>query len=155
MFPKIPLLLKRRVNALILLQILGNLMFGRLDVYAQHSNWMSPAYADTLTAPPNLPVLTFAQGKKLFQAQCVVCHGESGKGEGECGFGLSVQPGDLTDDYTRQETDGAIFWKITYGKAPMPSFINLLGEEQRWQLVFFIRELQIQTLEKQNSKARK
>jgi hypothetical protein len=32
------------------------------------------------------------------------------------------------------ESDGALFWKITEGKAPMTSYEKLLPEEDRWHL---------------------
>ena len=37
--------------------------------------------------------------------------------------------------------DGEIYWKITEGRKPMPSFKNQLSDEQRWQLVNFLRTL--------------
>ena len=37
--------------------------------------------------------------------------------------------------------DGEIFYQITQGRKPMPSFRNKLTEEQRWQLVIFVRSL--------------
>ena len=39
------------------------------------------------------------------------------------------------------ETDGEIFWKITMGKPPMSSYDELLTEDQRWQLVNYVRQL--------------
>jgi mono/diheme cytochrome c family protein len=36
-------------------------------------------------------------------------------------------------------TDGEIFYQITVGRRPMPSFKNRLTEEQRWQLTLLVR----------------
>ena len=36
-------------------------------------------------------------------------------------------------------TDGELFWKISEGHRPMPAFKNKLSEEERWQLVDYIR----------------
>ena len=36
-------------------------------------------------------------------------------------------------------TDGEIFWKISEGRAPMPGFKKQLSEEDRWQLVHYLR----------------
>jgi mono/diheme cytochrome c family protein len=44
-------------------------------------------------------------------------------------------------DGTNGMTDGEIFWKITEGRRPMPSFKKELTDEQRWQLVNFLRRL--------------
>jgi mono/diheme cytochrome c family protein len=36
-------------------------------------------------------------------------------------------------------TDGELFWKISEGHRPMPAFQGKLSEEERWQLVDYIR----------------
>jgi len=36
-------------------------------------------------------------------------------------------------------TDGELFWKISEGRRPMPEFKKRLTEEQRWQLVNYVR----------------
>jgi mono/diheme cytochrome c family protein len=40
-----------------------------------------------------------------------------------------------------QQTDGAIFWKLTEGKSPMPSWGESYSEEQRWQVINYVRTL--------------
>jgi mono/diheme cytochrome c family protein len=51
-------------------------------------------------------------------------------------------PADLTDSARMAAiTDGEIFYQITEGRRPMPSFKNRLTEDQRWQLVLFLRTL--------------
>lgn len=103
---------------------------------------MSPSWADTLVGP-NLTNPSFIQaGKSVYLGHCIVCHGANGKGDGESGFGLEVPPGDFTDAFTLNESDGALFWKITTGRGPMPPFLNKLSDNQRWQVVAYLRELQ-------------
>jgi mono/diheme cytochrome c family protein len=36
-------------------------------------------------------------------------------------------------------TDGEIFYQISEGRKPMPAFKRKLTEEQRWQLVLYVR----------------
>ena len=36
-------------------------------------------------------------------------------------------------------TDGEIFWKISTGNRPMPSYKGQLSESDRWELVSFLR----------------
>jgi mono/diheme cytochrome c family protein len=49
-------------------------------------------------------------------------------------------PSDLTDSAKMSNlTDGEIFYQITEGRKPMPSFKKKLTEEQRWQLVLLVR----------------
>jgi mono/diheme cytochrome c family protein len=42
-------------------------------------------------------------------------------------------------------TDGELFYEISQGRKPMPSFKKRLTEEQRWQLVLFVRSLSAST----------
>ncbi len=51
-------------------------------------------------------------------------------------------PSKFNDAHMMSEmTDGEIFWKMTEGRKPMPSFKKQLSDEQRWQLVNFVRTL--------------
>jgi len=69
------------------------------------------------------------------------CHGETGKGDGPKGADLKRKPGDLSHSKMGQQMDGELFWKITEGKTPMPSFETKLSEEERWEVVNYIRTL--------------
>jgi mono/diheme cytochrome c family protein len=49
-------------------------------------------------------------------------------------------PGNLTDaKHMSTRTDGELFYQISQGRKPMPSFKKRLTEEQRWQLVLLVR----------------
>jgi mono/diheme cytochrome c family protein len=51
-------------------------------------------------------------------------------------------PSDLTDPGKMSKlTDGEIYYQITEGRKPMPSFRKRLTEDQRWQMVVFVRSL--------------
>ncbi len=45
------------------------------------------------------------EGQALFQANCALCHGVSGKGDGASGAGLSPPPADLTMIASRNAGD--------------------------------------------------
>jgi len=40
-------------------------------------------------------------------------------------------------------TDGEIFYQITQGRKPMPSFRKKLTEDQRWKLVILVRSFAV------------
>lgn len=87
------------------------------------------------------------EGKKLFTAQCVSCHGETGDGETQMGKALKPPAGNLTDAKLHDAIgDDYIFWRVSEGggfapfKSAMTPFKNL-SEEQRWHLVAYVRSL--------------
>ena len=104
------------------------------------SGWQAPPEAKDLKNPVPANDSTLAAGKSLYTEKCVQCHGEKGDGLGSDAEMYSVPPSNFTDYHMMIEmTDGELFWKITEGRRPMPSFRKEFTDEQRWQLVNFIR----------------
>ncbi|MBW8049123.1 MAG: cytochrome c [Cytophagales bacterium] len=103
--------------------------------------WKAPAWTDTLTNPFANDVEVVEKGKKVYNKMCWTCHGKSGKGDGPAGASLNPKPKDHTSDKVQQQSDGALFWKITTGDSPMASYEKILTKEERWQLVSYIRTL--------------
>lgn len=101
--------------------------------------WMAPAEADSLFNP--IIEGNSSIGYKLFQQACAICHGNTGKGDGVAGIALKPRPANLTTDKVQEQSDGAIFWKISNGNSPMPTYENVYTEDQRWNIVKFIRTL--------------
>ncbi len=78
-------------------------------------------------------------GMNLYLERCQNCHGLNGDGKGPKAEELSVAPADFRDARTMAAiTDGELYWRITKGARPMPSF-QMLSEDERWQLVDYIR----------------
>ena len=103
-------------------------------------NWPVPEEAKKLKNPVPVTETSLAAAKALFIDKCAQCHGEQGKGDGPEAPMYSVKPADFTDAHMMEEmTDGEIFWKISEGRRPMPSFRKQLTEELRWQLVHYLR----------------
>ena len=108
--------------------------------------WEAPARAARKPNPVPADTKSLAQGKQLYVAACLPCHGLAGKGDGPAAAtlernGVRVRPGNLSDPKLWVETDGALFWKLTEGKTPMPAWAETLSEEQRWLIVNYIRTL--------------
>jgi putative copper export protein/mono/diheme cytochrome c family protein len=82
-------------------------------------------------------------GAALYQASCAGCHGPRGAGDGPDGRGLPRAPADLRAPHTAQHTAGDLFWWISHGipGSGMPGFGSGLGEEQRWELINYLRAL--------------
>ncbi len=103
--------------------------------------WIAPADADKKTNPVASDEKNVASGKDIYSKNCANCHGKKGKGDGPKSSELDKVPGDFTKDDFQKQSDGALFYKITEGKKPMPSFKKEVTEEQRWQVIHYIRTL--------------
>lgn len=80
------------------------------------------------------------KGKALFEKNCIMCHGALGHGDGPAGLFLNPRPFDISSDKVQSQTDSTLFFKITIGKAPMPTF-KTLSFESRQLLVNYVRSL--------------
>ena len=94
---------------------------------------------------PTVPyqALSIANGLRLYQENCEVCHGEAGYGDGPAAAGLRPRPADLTAKHAADHTAGDIFWWLTHGikGTAMPGFRDRLSAEERWDLINFVRTL--------------
>ena len=90
---------------------------------------------------PNDP----ARGKVTYERFCMVCHGSGVAGEpGPVGKKFEdniMPPTELVGDYVQSQlSEGEIFYVITKGgRIAMPSYGDLVPEEDRWHIVNYIR----------------
>jgi mono/diheme cytochrome c family protein len=104
------------------------------------TGWSTRAAARKLRNPVPASTEVIAAGMQTYRQHCQKCHGENGDGKGAKAAELSVAPGDFTDvGKMRDLTDGELFWEITKGRRPMPAFADKLSDQERWQVVDFIR----------------
>jgi mono/diheme cytochrome c family protein len=98
--------------------------------------WDAPAAEKAKKSPGG----NAASGKKLAETNCVSCHGASGKGDGPAAAALTPKPADWTSPKVQGESEGALFWKISNGRGPMPPWKHL-SEKDRWDLVSYVKSL--------------
>lgn len=104
------------------------------------SDWSAPQQARQMPNPVAATPQAIGAGMSVYMDRCQNCHGEDGNGKGPRADKLSIQPSDFTDaPAMSKQTDGELFWKISEGHRPMPAFKKKLSEEERWQLVDYIR----------------
>lgn len=102
--------------------------------------WNAPASTVHFVNPVKADASSIAKGARLYTANCFACHGKTGKGDGPAGRALTPHPGDLSDPLNWEQPDGALFWKISRGRSPMPSFKSMPAQD-RWSIVNYIRTL--------------
>ncbi len=109
------------------------------------------------------------RGAAVFGVNCIMCHGPQLAGDGTVmGFGPTMAPADLKAELTSNRTDGELYGIISFGgntgftmrvpelsdpeadldrcvgqaACPMPEFRKLLTEQERWDVVSYIRNQQ-------------
>lgn len=107
----------------------------------QPKEWKAPASADAKKNPLTADAATIAAGKVTYVKECQSCHGKKGKGDGPSAKDLDIPAGDFTKAIMQSQSDGALFWKTSEGRKPMPSFKKKLNEEKIWQTVIYMRTL--------------
>ncbi|HZY35606.1 MAG TPA: cytochrome c [Mucilaginibacter sp.] len=108
---------------------------------AQQKPWVSPMSARAVVNPLKGDKSAVTEGKSLYVTNCGPCHGGKGKGDGPAAAALAVKPADHSSAVVQSETDGSLYWKVTTGRTPMPSYKTPLTDKQRWELVDYIRTL--------------
>ncbi|MEI7802461.1 MAG: cytochrome c [Bacteroidota bacterium] len=107
----------------------------------QTGTWVAPESANALKNPLSGNSSATTEGKILYAKYCVVCHGATGKGDGVAAAALAIPPANHASAKVQSQSDGAIFWKITNGRGAMASYKTTFTDQQRWQLVNYIRTL--------------
>jgi mono/diheme cytochrome c family protein len=103
--------------------------------------WVAPAAEARKKNPVAVNESSLGAGQKIYLKRCVQCHGKTGNGDGPDAADLGIHPAKLSDPVIREETDGALFWKITVGKKPMPNYGTRLSATDRWNVINYLRTL--------------
>jgi putative copper resistance protein D len=138
-------LLRRRPRYRLLGVSLAALGYGG---WIYHTAISIDAYPTTYLRP-SVPynVISVANGGYFYQEACATCHGVGGYGDGLNGKGFKPRPADLTAKHSADHTAGDLFWWLTHGVrrdgvlTPMPGFGASLEEEERWDMINFLRTL--------------
>jgi len=134
---------------------------------SEQERWDLVAYLKTLSerfaqeaveeplAIPPAPARTaddIARGKEVYaRMKCADCHGETGKGDGPSAKTLKDDDGNriLPYDFTRGgrmkggSLPADVYRTFSTGLdgTPMPSYLDVLPEEDRWRLVYYVLSL--------------
>jgi len=109
---------------------------------ASGAEYKIPPEAAKLANPVKPTPASIAQGKKMYDIDCQVCHGKDGDGKGDLAADMKVKLADYRDPAAlKDRTDGELFYIIKNGKGEMPSEGDRGKPEAMWNLVNYIRSL--------------
>ena len=125
-------------------------------VKAFSPRWQGEKAGTPVTTPPETPatIESILHGRELFEKiQCWKCHGPEGRGDGPSALtltdtkGYPIRPYDFTTGQrfkcgTSNQDLYRIFMTGLDG-TPMPTFADNINPEETWDLVHFVRTLQV------------
>ena len=107
--------------------------------------------ADRLVNPRTRTSESINRGRFVYETYCLVCHGESGRGDGPISsaaggpfFGVRS----LVTDTVSRRSDGYFYSVIVnaqaMGRGLMPTYGDKVRGNDRWDLVNYVRALQVE-----------
>jgi cytochrome c oxidase cbb3-type subunit 3 len=96
---------------------------------------VAAAETEDKTNPYTGDTEAIAQGAKLYKRfNCYACHGMAGGG----GMGPSISDDDWKEG---SGSDASLMRQLMEGRAAMPPFAGIIGEDDAWKVIAFVRTL--------------
>ncbi|MCC7233247.1 MAG: cytochrome c [Bacteroidia bacterium] len=83
-----------------------------------------------------------AEGKRLYENYCLICHGDKGMGDGPVAKNNGPIPPSYSGDQLKNLPEGKMFHTTQYGKNMMGSHASQLTASQRWKIIQYVQTLQ-------------
>lgn len=127
------------------LPVKGTVARGFIPYTLANSNEGYEQAGATVTSPLSYSEHAAAldKGEHLYNIYCTVCHGEGGEGNGTIVENGKYPP---PPSYFRADIlalpEGKMFHSMTYGKNLMGSYASQLTQEERWEIVSYVKQMQ-------------
>ena len=112
---------------------------------ARHHATIHEDYAG-LQSPIPVSEGSIARGAELYTTHCVVCHGESGLGDGTAAESYDPVPSPIAHT-SQMLSDDYLYWRISEGgsmapfNSAMPAWKGVFEEQARWDVINYVRAL--------------
>lgn len=104
------------------------------------------AEAEVARIPITLSKEEIQHGRERFEIFCAPCHGVLGNGDSVVARKMELRrPPSLVDETARRFTPGQVHAAILHGYGLMRSYASDLSPKERWEVVAYVRALQIAT----------
>ena len=135
----------RRIMLLVVLSIVILAACGGAEPNSSNQNevgTLEPVPAEYAGKSNPLGAEAAGEGGKIFQTNCVMCHGTEGHGDGPASGSLDPKPKNL-GLLQESASDDYLFWRISEGRpgTSMVAWKGILTEEQIWQAVSYLHTL--------------
>ena len=125
-----------------LLPLFGILVFAlySFTTFVQEE-WKVPEKYVNMENPTD-PSQDIEIGQSLYNKHCKSCHGKEGYGDGPKADDMDGDLGDFSSEEFQAQTDGALFYKTSFGRNDMPEYTKKIpDDEDRWLIVNYMRTL--------------
>ncbi len=128
-------------NASIAIPVNGSVPYA----YPDTDEGRAQAAAEIINNPIPINDANLKDAKELYNIYCGICHGEKGDGAGYLvrdDGKYPAQPANLLLDEYISLSNGQYYHAIVYGKNLMGGYADKLSNEERWNVIHYIRSLQ-------------
>lgn len=131
----------KAIKIFTLTAILSFVLYSFTSVIIDQDVWKVPAKYETMKNPID-PKVDMNIGKSLYAKHCKSCHGKEGYGDGPKAEEQKGDLGDFSTEEFQAQTDGALFYKTSFGRDDMPEYTKKMpDDEDRWLIVNYMRTL--------------
>ncbi len=81
------------------------------------------------------------KGKLAYGYFCIMCHGQNLDGNGTVGQSFAPLPTNLKTPYVQEQSDGRLFYRISFGYKRHPPLASTVSEEDCWAIIRYIRSV--------------
>ena len=123
-----------------------NTVSGTVPITGGEADWLAEwSVGNTVTADKLANPLrgqpASARGDSTFHTFCAVCHGMVGAGDGP--VGPKVAAPSLLTPRAVGYSDGYLYSMVRYGRGVMPRYGDKVRGQVRWEVVNYVRQLQV------------
>jgi len=130
----------KTIKSLVLIGIVSFTLYSFTAMIQEE--WKVPEKYENMKNPTD-PSVDLDIGKSLYNKHCKSCHGKEGYGDGTKADEVEGDLGDFSTAEFQAQTDGALFYKTSFGREDMPEYTKKMpDDEERWLIVNYMRTLE-------------